>query len=368
MQQCEKSGVVGLMADAVVLSIVIAAYNCADTLCDCLRSISNSGKNVGKDDYEIIIVDDGSTDDTKEFLKSCSRKLASTRTIAQDNQGASAARNAGIALARGKYVSFVDSDDYVDEDYLPVLLPILEGGDYDCVLFGTRSIALDGSESPVGIVPSCPHETDSRGFFKEILDPCSGYQGFVCGKAVRRDLFWRGGKFAGFDPSIEILEDEWLWLNLASRCESVYLCERTIYNYRVRLDSATSVINARGGWDDLDMRDRIVDFASSVCPEHAELAKWRRRLKTCSMARLFYISGDTKALDLLRPRWREARKNLRLVFAPIGLQKKLQVALCDIAMKACVPVGVLAPLRRLLLRGNERLKAAGAKGDEGCNK
>lgn len=368
MEQCKKSGMVSSMTDAVVLSIVIAAYNCADTLVDCLGSICNSGKNVSEGDYEIIIVDDGSMDGTKELLKSCSGNQASTRVVTQENQGASAARNTGIALARGKYVSFVDSDDYVDEDYLPALFSILESGDYDCVLFGTRSIALDGSETSIGSVPSCPRETDSRGFFKEILDPCSGYQGFVCGKAIKRDLFWHDGEFTGFDPSIEILEDEWLWLNLASRCESAYLCERVLYNYRVRLDSATSMINARGGWDDLDMRDRIVEFASSACPEHAELAKLRRRLKTCSMARRFYISGDTTALDLLRPRWYEARKSLRLASAPIGFQKKLQVVLCDIAMKTRVPVGALAPLRRLLSRGNERLRAVGAKGGEGCIK
>lgn len=365
MEQCKISGVVSSMTDVVVLSIVIAAYNCADTLAHCLKSICDSGKHVRERDYEVIVVDDGSTDSTKRLLKTYSTQT-SARVVTQENQGASAARNAGIALARGRYISFVDSDDYVDEDYLPVLLPILEGGDYDCVLFGTRSIALDGSKSPIGSVPSRPRETDSHGFFKEILDPCSGYQGFVCGKAIKRDLFWRNGEFAGFDPSIEILEDEWLWLNLASRCEKVYLCERTLYNYRVRLDSATSTINARGGWNDLDMRDRIIEFASSACPEHAELARWWRRLKTCSMARRFYVSDDKKALDLLRPRWREARKGLRLAFAPIGLQKKLQVALCDIAMKAHVPVGALAPLRRLLSRGNERLKAAGAKGGEGC--
>lgn len=347
------------MADALLLSVVIAAYNCASTLSECVESICASGKDAGEGEYEIIIVNDGSTDDTLDVGESCCNSRMHIRVLSQTNQGASAARNAGIALACGEYVSFVDADDYVDTDYLPVLLPLLKDGDYDCVLFGTRSIALDGSESPVGAIPSCPRETDSQGFYREILDPSSGYQGYVCGKAIRRNLFWRDGTFAGFDPSIEILEDEWLWLNLASRCEKVYLCERTLYNYRVRLDSATSTINARGGWDDLGIRDRIVEFASAACPEHAALARWRRRLKTCSMVRRFYVSGDAAALESLRPRWREARKGLPLASAPIGPKKKAQVILCDITMQMHVPVGALAPLRRLLSRGNERLKATG---------
>lgn len=347
-----------------ILSIIIPVYNCATTLSECISSIDRSSNRAGEAPIEVIAVDDGSTDDSYTLLQKAAKHQPYLRAVSQTNQGASAARNVGIALARGEYVSFVDADDYVDADYLPVLLPLLKDGDYDCILFGTRSVALNGRTSPVGTVPSRPRETDPQGFYREILDPSSGYQGYVCGKAVRRNLFWRDGALAGFDPSIEILEDEWLWLNLASRCEKVYLCERTLYNYRVRLDSATSAINARGGWDDLEMRDRIVEFASAACPEHAALARWWRRLKTCSMVRRFYVSGDAAALESLRPRWREARKGLPLAFAPIGLKKKAQVILCDIAMQAHVPVGALAPLRRLLSRGNERLKATGKKEGE----
>lgn len=344
------------MADTILLSVVIAAYNCASTLTQCVESICNSGKIADKSNYEIIIVNDGSTDDTNKIIKQCCHEQAHIRAATQTNQGASAARNAGVSLARGAYVSFVDSDDYVDEEYLAVLLPILEEGSYDCVLFGTRTIALNGKATQVGAIPNRPRVTDSRGFFKEILDPCSGYQGFVCSKAIRRGLFWRNGSFFGFDTSIEILEDEWLWLNLAPRCMKVYLCERSLYNYRIRLDSTTSEINAKGGWDDLDMRDRIVEYASSACPEHAELARWRRRLKTCSMVRRFYVSGDKEALKRLRPRWRDARNSLYLISAPIGLIKRLQVTLCDFAMTMNIPVGALAPFRCLLARGNDRLR------------
>lgn len=354
------------MISKPLLSIIIPIYNGAMSIEHCLESIKVASLCENRLPFEIVAVDDGSTDESHALLLRAEKNLPYLHVVSQTNQGASAARNAGIVSANGEYISFVDSDDYVDLSYFTTLLPILGNHNYDCVLFGTRIVALDGSTLPVGILPRSPSETDSQGFFKEILDPRSGYQGFVCGKAVKRDLFWRDGEFVGFDPSIKILEDEWLWLNLASRCERVYLCERTLYNYRVRLDSATSTINARGGWDDLDMRDRIVEFARSACPEYADLARWRRRLKTCSMTRRFYVSGDKKALDLLRPRWCEARKGLRLASAPIGLQKKLQVALCDIAMKARVPVRALVPLRRLLSRGNERLKAAGAKGGEGC--
>lgn len=351
-----------MISKDMVLTVVVAAYNCATTISRTIASIFRSGEIEGSNRYEIVVIDDGSIDDTSSVLDKLCHKYPCVRTATQINCGASAARNKGVELAHGDYVAFVDSDDYVDDAFIPTLLPLLESRIFDCVLFGTRSVALDGRESLLGKLPAKSYETDARGFFREILDPLGGYQGFVCGKAVKRDLFWNNHAFFGFDTSIEILEDEWLWLNIASRCKRVYLCEKVLYNYCVRLDSATSRINARGGWDDLDMRDRIVEFASSACPEHAELARWWRRLKTCSMARRFYVTNDSASLERLRPRWREARKGLKLSRSPIGHKRVVEIALCDFAMMTRVPPCVLAPFRRVLSWGNERLMAGAPEG------
>ena len=94
-------------------SIIIPVYNAQDKLRRCLDSI------VSQDyyDYELILVNDGSKDNSAEICKEYYEKFAFIKFIDKDNGGASSARNAGIDAAKGKYILFVDSDDYVAENY-----------------------------------------------------------------------------------------------------------------------------------------------------------------------------------------------------------------------------------------------------------
>jgi GT2 family glycosyltransferase len=96
------------------VSVVVASYNGARTLRACLESL----RRLNYSDYEVILVDDGSTDETPAIAKS----FPEFRYIRQSNQGLSAARNAGIAAARGEIVAFTDDDCRVDEDWLYYLV------------------------------------------------------------------------------------------------------------------------------------------------------------------------------------------------------------------------------------------------------
>ena len=94
------------------LSIVVPAYNAGSSLNDCLESLA-----VQKfQDLDIIVIDDGSTDDTLRIAQDWSEKDHRIRVISQTNQGTSAARNAGIEQAAGKYLTFVDADDMVTKE------------------------------------------------------------------------------------------------------------------------------------------------------------------------------------------------------------------------------------------------------------
>ncbi len=349
----------------LLLSIIIPAYNVEPYIRECVASIDAALLAVGltSEVIEVICVDDGSHDGTLRFLHEFCGSHSWLKVLHQENSGASSARNKGIGVATGRYITFVDGDDCVELDFFSVLLPLLKRDVFDMVCFGSLNVALSGEKSLIGSLPNKAVEVNSSGLFKAILDPRSGYQGFSVGKVIRREILLREGEMLSFDPDIRILEDEWFWLHVAPRCERVLLDNHALYDYRVRLDSATSIINATAFWDDLDMRDRVVDFASSACPEHAELAWWWRRLKTCSLARRFYLGCDRDSLRRLRPRWAEARRGLSLKVAPISTKQKVQVALCDAAMTLHVPVSLLKPLKGLIGKGNERLTAAGPDSD-----
>lgn len=101
------------MNKEVKISVVIPAYNTATLLPKCLDSILAQDEK----DWECIVINDGSTDNTQEVLDQYATADGRFRIIVQPNSGVSVARNRGIDEARGKYITFIDSDDYVDPDY-----------------------------------------------------------------------------------------------------------------------------------------------------------------------------------------------------------------------------------------------------------
>lgn len=104
-----------------LISVVIPVYNCGPYLDDCLNSlVAQTWKN-----WEAILVDDGSTDDSPAKCDAWAERDARVQVIHQQNQGVSAARNAGIDAAKGKYLAFVDADDWVEPEYLAILHRIL---------------------------------------------------------------------------------------------------------------------------------------------------------------------------------------------------------------------------------------------------
>ena len=114
-----------------LVSIVIPAYNAARTIDDVLRHLlSQPYENI-----EIIVVNDGSTDDTAEILKEFSRK-SRVRVITQDNAGASAARNTGLAEAKGKFTMFIDSDDSFSDDFIVKMVDAIENNPAEIVVCG----------------------------------------------------------------------------------------------------------------------------------------------------------------------------------------------------------------------------------------
>ena len=100
------------------MSIIVPVWNSQAYLRECLESIEKQVLI----SWECICVDDGSDDSSPEILRSFALRDSRFHVLHQVNMGVSAARNTGLQSAKGKYVVFVDSDDYVDEEYLQILL------------------------------------------------------------------------------------------------------------------------------------------------------------------------------------------------------------------------------------------------------
>ena len=116
------------------LSIVIPAFNAASSIEKCLKSIALAMNNCDEK-IEAIIIDDGSTDNTPKLVDAFCEQNEHFRCIHRKNEGVSVARNVGIDASLGKWISFVDSDDYVSSDIFNVLLPYLKEDSVDSVMF-----------------------------------------------------------------------------------------------------------------------------------------------------------------------------------------------------------------------------------------
>jgi glycosyltransferase involved in cell wall biosynthesis len=191
------------------VSIVVCSYNGARTLRDCMLSL----QNLHYPDYEIILVDDGSKDDTQAIM----REFPGVRNIQQKNRGLSVARNIGIAAATGEVVAFTDSDCMVDRDWLYFLVHTLLSSDFAAV--GGPNIsppATDWIQATVGAAPGSPSHvllTDTiaehvpgcnMAYHKWALEMIGGFDAEYRKAGDDVDVCWRlmqSGYQIGFSPA-----------------------------------------------------------------------------------------------------------------------------------------------------------------------
>ena len=221
-----------------MISFVIPVYNCRAHLESCLHSLLE----LQGDAYEILLIDDGSTDGSSELCDRLSRQHDCVRCIHQENRGVSAARNRGIEEARGDWLMFVDADDGIDRDGLAELLKETEQGtDLDAVLFGMsfdyychgknyRSEYLAVSETA---------RLEKTRWAEKIPDLYShNYLSPVWNKLLRKDILDQNG--LRFCTEMFLLEDLDFSLRFLACCETILCSDKMIYHYRQAEDEGNA--------------------------------------------------------------------------------------------------------------------------------
>lgn len=122
------------MKNNSTVSIIIPVYNSEKYIGRCLDSVLNQTyKNI-----DIIVINDGSTDNSQEIIDDYQKKYSNIIAIEQKNMGVSKTRNKAIKMAKTKYIMFIDNDDFIDKEYVEKHLKVAEEGEYDIVLSGYR--------------------------------------------------------------------------------------------------------------------------------------------------------------------------------------------------------------------------------------
>ncbi|MBR2867773.1 MAG: glycosyltransferase family 2 protein [Clostridia bacterium] len=125
-----------------MISVIIPVYNVENYLAQCVESVLNQSY----DNFEIILVDDGSTDSSGRMCDCFAQNDIRISVIHQKNSGPSKTRNNGLCNAKGKYICFLDSDDYLEPDAFEMLINTAESHSADLVFFEAHSFTDDGSE------------------------------------------------------------------------------------------------------------------------------------------------------------------------------------------------------------------------------
>lgn len=122
------------------VTIVIPVYNSEKYIGRCIESILNQTFQ----DFELLIINDGSKDNSKEIIKEYKSKYPDKITfINQENKGVSTTRNEAIKIANGKYIMFIDNDDYIDNDYIEIYVSKINQTNADIVMGGYRRVNID---------------------------------------------------------------------------------------------------------------------------------------------------------------------------------------------------------------------------------
>lgn len=149
------------MKDDIIVSVIIPAYNSEKTIERCLRSVCNQDLR----EIEILVIDDGSIDNTAEIVLKLALADDRVKYVKKDNGGVSSARNCGLEMARGRYIAFADSDDYVLPNTYTAMLKYMND-DVDLVISGFK-VADSGVTKDVYPSKDAVECSDWKDFFSE---------------------------------------------------------------------------------------------------------------------------------------------------------------------------------------------------------
>lgn len=209
-----------------MISIIVPIYNSITYLPACVESILNQTT----DDWELILVDDGSTDGSGLMCDTYAKQDPRIHSFHQPNCGASAARNAGLNYAQGEVVSFVDSDDWVEPEYVETIIKSMDS--VEELIFPIRTIYPDGtthqSPLPIGVY----HGRDE---IEEVIaimhsDRDEDTFGWTANKAHRKSILTHYQ--IRFPENLNYYEDEVFALQYYKQIKSLRIIDKPLYNYR----------------------------------------------------------------------------------------------------------------------------------------
>ncbi len=211
----------------VKYSIILPIYKVENYLEECVNSVLAQRIK----DYELILVDDGSPDNCPKMCDEFAKKDSKIKVVHKKNGGLSDARNAGIKVAKGEYILFIDPDDYVEKNYLEVIDKNV--GDTDLLIFGHYILYKNKKAKACG-----ENEYLDRDKALDYLMSDNKYCGFAWNKVYKKEIFDKYHLL--YDANITMCEDMLFSYEYMKHVNSIKVIDDALINYRQRKSSFLS--------------------------------------------------------------------------------------------------------------------------------
>lgn len=305
-----------------LVSVIIPAYNASNTIEDCLCSLNKQSDN----NFEVIVYDDGSLDDTLIKVESFKRySNFPLKIFTGDNRGVSYARNFAISKASGDFLAFIDSDDVVESNYIR--------------LFNNAN-NLELADLYIGeIHSSAVNELTLSGFYKtnalryviECLDS-SDYLGYLHNKFYRKSVIVNNN--ISFPENLKMSEDLIFNMRFFNFNESCYIFEGSAYVYS---DSEGSLSKMKSSFPDIELREKeilnnYIAIESKLVSSGFFPGK-EKRILTLKLQLIFSALSDKKVTKGQIIKIIKVIKNLsfdKKVFSLMNRNEKIKLLICKL--------------------------------------
>ncbi len=225
----------------ILVTVIVPCYNVEKYIEKGLNSLINQTLK----DIEIIVINDGSNDNTLKILNEFKKNDKRIRIIDKKNEGVSAARNIGLKEAKGKYICFMDSDDWLEKDFLEKMYNKISENDYDMVACDTYAIYPNKKKYIKSNI------NDNQDEKKLMIDAYTVIWNKIYKKEIIKDIY--------FDNSISFCEDVLFLYEVYLKVKRVGSIHEPLYNYLQREKSLTYTYNEII-YDLIKSIDKVVDY------------------------------------------------------------------------------------------------------------
>ena len=273
-----------------MISVIVPVYNAEKYLRKCLESIVNQTYK----DLEIILVDDGSTDLSPQICDEYAAKDERIRVIHKPNGGVSTARNVGLDSFNGEYVTFIDSDDYIEINMFERIFEAISAKDVDLVFIREKSVNIEGKtiyvngEAPTAKILYIDKEKAEERIIKMQING-------MCDKTYKRSLIDGIRVFEGKQHGEDLLFN----IQVLERVKTAALIDEILYSYVSNEDSITHVPFNEHTVDGLFFKDETERIIEEKFPRYLDLARRRSFVARQAVLRKIIkdnLQGQQKAL------------------------------------------------------------------------